>query len=75
MTEESGEQRLRRKLLSLRPGKTTMIAASYRVKRNKENPPLFSLKAPNEGWSHMMPIDEMITFIVKDHYLNPDELW
>lgn len=52
-----------------------MIAHSFRVRRDKEYQSLFSLKDPNEDWSSMMPIDEMVTFIEKDHFLNLDMLW
>jgi hypothetical protein len=75
MTEVDGKLRLQHKLANMRPGETKMIAHSFRVKRDKRFPALFRLKAPNEGWSSMMPIDEIVTFVEKDHFLNLDIMW
>lgn len=75
MDELSGDERLRSKLAGMRPAETKMIAASYRVKKDKKNPSLFKLKAPNQNWSKLMSIDEMIRYLKEEQFLNLDILW
>lgn len=75
MDDLNGEERLRNKLLNMRPGQTIMIAHSYRVKKDKENLSLFKLKAPNQKWSYLMSIDELITHLKEEQFLNLDLLW
>ena len=70
----SGEEKLRRKLSGMRPGKTHMIASGYRVERNREAPYDYRLKAPNRAWSSWADFEGMVR-LVKNHGLNCELLW